>query len=199
MSPKAVTYVPEQNTLGDEGWRLEKPQQGRGRGASIGNPCFTDPSPAGLLRVLFLVLLGITVSCKNKADAGADSFVTTLGSAEVTAQLLPIPGEFPPNDLYNYAYVLKYRVLLAHRGQIQQGEEILVAHYNPLKPRSSAQDEISGKVGGNLERFKAGDVHRMALEAPLDQHWMGGVIDKYFEQKAPRYWAVWTNLVKSSV
>jgi hypothetical protein len=112
----------------------------------------------------------------------------------VTAELLAIPGEFPPNDLYNYAYVLKYRVLEVHRGDLKPGEEILVAHYNPLKPRSSAADENSGKLGGNLQRFKAGDVHRMALEAPLDQHWMGGVIDKYFDQKGTRYWAVWTNL-----
>ena len=31
------------------------------------------------------------------------------------------------------------------------------------------------------------------LNAPLDQFWMGGIIDKYFEQKGVRYWAVWTN------
>ena len=145
------------------------------------------------LRGLLLVLLGITGSCKNKSDAGADPFVTTLGNTEVTAELLAIPGEFSPNDLYNYAYVLKYRVLTVHRGQVKQGKEILVAHYNPLKPRASAQDENSGKLGGNLEKFRAADVHRMALEAPLDQHWMGGVIDKYFDQKGMRYWAVWTN------
>jgi hypothetical protein len=145
---------------------------------------------------LVLVLLGSSVSCKRKADTGADLSVTTLGSTEVTAQLLAIPGEFPPNDLYNYAYVLKYRVLTVHRGQLRPGAEILVAHYNPLKPRSSAQDELSGKLGGNLDRFRSQDVHRMALEEPLDQHWMGGVIDKYFDQKGVRYWAVWTNLAK---
>jgi|GEM_PF-1653966 hypothetical protein len=149
------------------------------------------------LRGLLPVLLGMTLSCKDKTDTGADPSVTTLGSTEVTAELMAIPGEFPPNDLYNYAYVLKYRVLAVHRGQIKQGEEILVAHYNPLKPRPSAADENSGKLGGNLQRFKAGDVHRMALETPLDQHWMGGVIDKYFDQKGTRYWAVWTN--KSNV
>jgi len=149
------------------------------------------------LRGLLLVLLGIAPCCKNKSDSGADPSVTTLGSTEVTAELMAIPGEFPPNDLYNYAYVLKYRVLAVHRGQIKQGEEILVAHYNPLKPRASVADETSGKLGGNLQKFKAGDVHRMALETPLDQYWMGGVIDKYFDQKGTRYWAVWTN--KSNV
>jgi hypothetical protein len=69
---------------------------------------------------------------------------------------LAIPDEFPPNDLYNYAYVLKYRVLAVHRGQLKPGEEILVAHYNPLKPRPSAADENSGKLGGNLQKFIIG-------------------------------------------
>ena len=145
---------------------------------------------------LLLVLLGISVACKSKSDAGADPSVTTLGTTEVTAELLAVPGEFPPNDLYNYAYVLKYRVLSVHRGDVKKGEEIFVAHYNPLKPRATVADENSGKVGGNLQKFRAGDVHRMALDAPLDQHWMGGVIDKYFDQKGTRYWAVWTNLAK---
>ncbi|MDA2926441.1 hypothetical protein MYX78_04285 [Acidobacteria bacterium AH-259-G07] len=124
-----------------------------------------------------------------------DHEVTSLGSAEVTARLLEIPGEFPPNDLYDYAYVLKYRVEKVHRGKVL-GEKILVAHYNPLKPRSSVQDEFSGLVGGNLKKFRTGDVHRMALEMPLDLLWMGGIFDKYFSQRGIRYWAIWTNLVK---
>jgi len=133
------------------------------------------------------------VSCASKPAVTVDREVTTLGTAEVSAKLLEIPSQFPPNDLYNYAYVLKYRVLAVHRGKIE-GDVIFVAHYNPLKPRQSVQDEFSGKVGGHLERFRAGDTHRMALEAPLDQFWMGGVIDKYFSQKGVRYWARWTNL-----
>ena len=49
-----------------------------------------------------------------------------------------------------------------------------------LKPRSDVQDEFSGKVGGALEKFRAGDIHRMALEMPLEQYWIGGIVDKYF-------------------
>lgn len=147
-----------------------------------------------LLVLIFLVLAGIaTFSCSGKPGVTADSQIGTLGTAEVVARLVEIPGPFPPNDLYNYAYVLKYRVLRVHRGEIE-GDEILVGHYNPLKPRSTVQDENSGKVGGSLENFKPGEVHRMALEVPIDQHWMGGIIDKYFSQKGVRYWAVWTNL-----
>ena len=142
---------------------------------------------------LGLALTVLALSCTKRGDSGVDHEVTTLGAIEVTAKLLEIPGPFPPNDLYNYAYILKYKVLAVHRGKVE-GDEILVAHYNPLMPRSTAQDEFSGKVGGHLDRFRAGDVHRMALEAPLDNFWMGGVVDKYFEQKGVRYWAVWTNL-----
>ena len=142
---------------------------------------------------LGLALALLAFSCSKRGDSGVDREVTTLGAIEVTAKLIEIPGPFPPNDLYNYGYVLKYKVLAVHRGKVD-GDEILVAHYNPLKPRSTAQDEFSGKVGGHLDRFRAGDVHRMALEAPLDNFWMGGVVDKYFQQKGVRYWAVWTNL-----
>lgn len=138
-----------------------------------------------------LVLLG---RCGPQPESGIDDEVTTAGSVEVTAQLLEIPGPFPANDFYDYAYVLKYRVREVHRGNVTP-KEILVAHYNPLKLRSEAENEFSGKVGGNLERFREGDLHRLALEAPLDDHFMGGVIDKYFEEEATRYWSVWTNLM----
>lgn len=138
-----------------------------------------------------LALCLFTVACGP--PPAMDREVTTLGSAEVSAQLLEIPGPFPANDLYNYAYILKYRVISVHRGQVE-GPEIFVAHYNPLKPRPKAADEFSGQLGGHLQRFRAGEVHRMALQAPLDQYWMGGVIDKYHREKSQRYWAVWTNL-----
>jgi len=131
------------------------------------------------------------VSCSTPPSV--DSEVTTLGTMEVSAQLVEIPGPFPANDLYNYAYVMKYRVVSVHRGQLAD-KDIYVAHYNPLKARSKAQDEFSGKLGGHLQRFRPGDVHRMALQAPLDQYWMGGVIDKYHKEKGQRYWSVWTNL-----
>ena len=147
------------------------------------------------LPLAFLAVAVLVTSCAKESSSGRDNELTTLGRAEVTARLLEIPGEFPANDLYNYAYVLKYQVLEVHRGNID-AKEIFVAHYNPLKPRSGAQDEGSGKVGGTVNAFKAGDTHRMALEWPLDQHWMGGIIDKYFGQQGVRYWALWTNGVQ---
>ena len=50
------------------------------------------------------------------------------------------------------------------------------------------------KVGGTVRRFKEGDLHRLALEEPLDDHYMGGVIDK-FQEDGTRYWSVRANLV----
>lgn len=134
----------------------------------------------------------VSISCGKPPDAGSEKELTSLGTAEVTAELIEIPGAFPPNDLYDYTYILKYRVLRVHRGNLST-PELLVGHYNPLKPRATAADEQSGKIGGRVQRFLAGDVHHMALDVPLDQHWMGGIIDKYFDQKGIRYWAVWTS------
>jgi hypothetical protein len=139
------------------------------------------------MKILTLVLLLLACSCSKTIDPQ----VQKLGSTEVTAQLVEIPGPLPSNDLYNYAYVFKYKVLQVHRGKVD-GDTIYIGQYNPLKPRAKAADTESGKMGGDVEQFRAGDTHRMALETPLDQQWMGGIIDKYFEQKAPRYWAVWT-------
>ncbi len=142
----------------------------------------------------FLFLCGLVLtSCKGMKQQGTDHEVTTLGTIEISARLLEIPEPFPPNDLYNYAYILKYHVIKVHRGNVD-GSDIFVAQYNPLKPRSSARDEFSGKIGGSLEAFRVGDVHRMALEASVDDYWMGGIIDMYFKQAGIRYWAVWTNL-----
>ena len=179
-------------------------------------------------RWLFTVLgtlagIALCSGCRKSASDGSDEKVTTLGTTEVTAELTEIPGEFPPNNLYDYAYVLKYRVLKTHRGTVN-GATILVAQYNPLKPRAEAADAKAEGIGGNLKSFRAGEVHRMALATPLDDYCMAGVINKYSahksagavqamppsaaatqpaapEQPAVRgeaqtiYWALWTNRV----
>jgi hypothetical protein len=142
-----------------------------------------------------ILVITCCLSCRQQKDSGADPKVTTLGSVEVTAQLVEIRGTFPPNNLYDYVYVLKYRVLETHRGKVD-GETILVGQYNPLKPRAEAADARSGAIGGNVKKFAPGDVQRMALEVPLDDSYMGPIINKYHgEDKSPLYWAVWTNRV----
>lgn len=148
------------------------------------------------MRYGFLLMLALA-SC-GKAEAGpaappAATPAVVRGTVEVTAKLLEIPGTFPANKLYDYVYVLKYKVLSVHRGKVE-GPEILVGQYNPLKARAAAQDKFSGTIGGTAQHFVAGDVQRLSLEAPLDSAMpMVGLIDKYREEKGLRYWAIWTD------
>jgi hypothetical protein len=152
-----------------------------------------------------LLLAGLAcVSCNRQATgvvaaggrAGVDPEVTARGSIEVSGRLEEIPeGAIFRRGLYHYATVLKYRVLEVHRGKVP-GETIYVAHYDPFKPRSEAADERAKGIGGDLKSFHDGQVHRMALEEPVEDHFMGGMVNKYFgKDTGTIYWAVWTNLV----
>jgi hypothetical protein len=131
------------------------------------------------------------LSC-SKSSSSPSPELAANGDTEVTAKLVAIGGEFPPNNLYDYYYVMKYQVQQIHRGK-PDGETIFVGQFNPLKPRASAGDKHSGKVGGNVVRFQTGDVHRMAVESPLDELYMGGIIDKHIKDKGTRYRAIWTD------
>jgi hypothetical protein len=150
---------------------------------------------------LMLILVALTgVACMGNADSpvstGRDAEVTKRGTVEVTAKLVEIPeGAIFKRELYNYATVLKYQVLRVHRGKLD-GQIIFVGHYNPFRPRSEAADKQVKDVGGTLKTFRAGQVQRMALDGSIDDHYMGGIVNKYFGQTTePIYWAVWTNLV----
>ncbi len=89
--------------------------------------------------------------------------------------------------------ILKYRVLKVHRGQVR-ADTIYVGHYNPWKPRSQAADARVKNIGGKLRKFEAGQVHHLALDAPIEDCFMGGIVNKYFGQATgPRYWALWTD------
>jgi hypothetical protein len=129
------------------------------------------------------------------STAEKDQALRTNGTFEVTATLLEIPdGAIFKRDLYDYATVLHYRILKVHRGEVKS-DTIYVGHYNPFKPRSEAADARVKTIGGNLRRFQTDQVHHMALELPIEDHFMGGIVNKYFgKTKDPIYWAVWTNL-----
>ena len=126
--------------------------------------------------------------------AAPDPHLATNGAIEVTAKLVEIPeGAIFKRDLYDYATILKYQVVKVHRGQVA-AHTLLVGHYNPWKPRAEAADKRVKGIGGSLRQFRAGDTHRMALEAPIDDHFMGGIVNKYFgKETGPLYWAVWTS------
>jgi len=140
------------------------------------------------------VLAFLCVSCAKRSQTDAvDPNVTTRGSIEVTAELAEIRGDLIDDPMYDYAHVMKYEVLQVHRGTVDK-DVIYVGHYNPAEPRSSVADARVQEIGGNVKQFRVGDVHRMALEVPIDDYYMGGIINKYFgEVNDPIYWAVWTD------
>ncbi len=153
---------------------------------------------AGVLAML--TALAVAGCGRESATAakkdGADAKVTTLGSIEVTARLVEIPqGAIFKRELYDYAAILKYQVVQVHRGKVH-ADTIYVGQYNPTKPRSEAADRRVKVIGGTVTSFQVGQVHRLALDVPIDDYFMGGIVNKYFEQETgPLYWAVWTNQV----
>lgn len=142
----------------------------------------------------------ICLSCRKEpgpaAAGGEDPNVTSMGHIEVTARLTEIPeGAIFKRELYDYATILKYDVPKVHRGQLT-AQTIYVGHYNPFKSRREAADKRVPGIGGTLTSFRPGQVHRMALEVPIDDFFIGGIINKYFGKfDGPIYWAVWTNEV----
>jgi hypothetical protein len=142
--------------------------------------------------ILLAVYIGFGLACSKPAQPADDGKAATVGDTEVTAQLEEIRGEFADQTNYDYAFVMKYKVLKVHRGNVD-GEFIYVGHYNPLTPRATVADDRVKDVGGTLKRFQASDIHHLALVSPMDDYFMGGVINRYFDEyKGPVYWALWT-------
>lgn len=144
-----------------------------------------------IVAVSLLIVWGLSAAgCSQRKDGAG------RGSIEVTAKLVEIPeGAIFDRELYNYATVLKYHVLEVHRGRVR-GDTIYVGHYNPAKPRSEAADRRVPDIGGNLKSFRAGQVHRMAMEGSMLDSFTGGILNLYSEEDTdPIYWAVWTDLV----
>jgi hypothetical protein len=107
---------------------------------------------------------------------------------EVTAKLLEIPSKMPPDDLYDYAYVMRYQV----QGGSLDKQVILVAHYKPLQARSKIKDKMKEHVGGKLRSFTQGDVHKLKLSPDLKAIWKGALVDEYSatDRKSIRYWCL---------
>jgi hypothetical protein len=144
------------------------------------------------IALLFAVF---TLAACAKKSTAPDPQLSTRGTVEVTARLLEVPeGAIFERDLYDYAAILKYEVTVVHRGALAKGAVIYIGHYNPWKPRAEAADKKVQDIGGTLREFRAGETHRMALETPMDEHYLGGIVDKYFgKHDSPAFWAVWTN------
>jgi hypothetical protein len=106
----------------------------------------------------------------------------------VTAKLVEIPSKFPPDDLYDYAYVMRYEVI----GGPLDKSSIFVAHYKPRQARSKIKDKMKDVVGGKLRSFTVGDLHKMKLAPDLKKIWKGPLVDDFAatDHKSIRYWCL---------
>jgi hypothetical protein len=129
---------------------------------------------------LGLFLCGVA-SLASTAQAGD-------AAIEVTAKLVEIPSKMPPDDLYDYAYVMRYQV----QGGPLDKQFLLVAHYKPLIPRSKIKDKMKAQVSGKLRSFNQGDLHKLRLAADLKSIWKGALVDEYAatDHKSIRYWCL---------
>jgi hypothetical protein len=107
----------------------------------------------------------------------------------VIARLIEIPGKFAPNDLYNYVYIMKYRIIKVLKGSYK-GQEILVGHYNPLIPRKQIKDKMAALVGGDVGKFETGAKHRLTLIKPIERIWKDAVEDDYADSDLDKYFAL---------
>jgi hypothetical protein len=137
-----------------------------------------------LLRTLMGAFVVVVAMALGAGARAADP----AGPQVVTAKLVEIPSKFPPDDLYDYAYVMRYEV----QGGPLDKQSILVAHYKPRQPRAKIKDAMKPHVGGKLRNFVKGDVHKLKLDPGLKKLWTGALVDEFAatDRKSVRYWAL---------
>jgi hypothetical protein len=147
------------------------------------------PAPR-IVAGLFTAVIATASLSTAHADkpAAAPPAPSVAQTVSVTAKLVEIPGTFPPDDLYDYAYVMRYEVI----GGPMDKQTILVAHYKPRQPRAKIKDQMKAHVAGKLRSFKQGDVHKLELSAELKRIWQGALVDEFAatDRKSIRYWAL---------
>lgn len=136
-----------------------------------------------MLTLLRIVLIVAVFCCPLAAEAKEPA-----ATFDVTARLTKIPGKFPADDLYDYAYVMQYQV----EGGAMDKQTILVAHYKPRRGRAEIDDAMKKVVGGSLKRFDEGALHRLTLTATMREVWKGAVVDEFFDtdRKSKRYFCL---------
>ena len=129
----------------------------------------------------------VLILCASAAQAGEPAGAPT-STIEVTARLAKIPGKFPADDLYDYAYVMQYQV----EGGAMDKQTILVAHYKPRRARNEIDDNMKKVVGGSLKRFEVGALHQLTLTVDMRKVWKGAVVDEFFDtdRKSKRYFCL---------
>ncbi len=160
------------------------------------------PGPSRLRGVLVVgAVVGTLWLLAGRVDNGLDEQITNLGRIEVSARLVERPEQFPQLGAYRYTYVLKYSVLKIHRQDpaqkyvLRPGDDIFVGHYKPWLPRSEIRDADWGSdpLGGRLDRFVAGEVHRLALDYELADLAPSGALDYCYPPGTNRFFARWAN------
>lgn len=145
---------------------------------------------ARALFALCALLIGMS-GAFGAAHGFAEPSAAPAPAAEVisvTAKLVEIPSSLPPDDLYDYAYVMRYEVI----GGPLDKSSILVAHYKPRQPRSKIKDKMKSQVAGKLRSFVVGDVHKLKLASDLKKIWKGPLVDEFAatDRKSTRYWCL---------
>jgi hypothetical protein len=144
------------------------------------------------------LLLSITLAQgQTGASAGGQMAKTSPSAVQkkgqdtlvVLARLTEIPGALPPNDLYNYVYIMKYRVIKVLKGSYKK-QEILVGHYNPLIPRRQIKDRMHPLTGGDVVKFEKGARQRLVLVTPIERVWKDAVEDNYPDSDLDKYYAL---------
>ena len=177
----------------------------RRAGASDGRTCLALNTFLVLASYIFygwwnpwfiFLMLGITVvNYVCGRVIGLPGVSRRLSFWFVTCAIVVSLGTLGFFKYFRFLEVNLNQVLEVHRGKVK-GQTIYVGHYNPFKPRSEAADRRVQEVGGNLKSFRAGQVHRMALEESMFDRFPGGILNLYSKEDTdPIYWAVWTNLV----
>jgi hypothetical protein len=132
----------------------------------------------------------------KKETAAVPAAVKASGDTlVVVARITEIPGKFASNDLYNYVYIMKYRVLNVVKGTYKE-QDIFVGQYNPLIPRSMIKDAMKKNVSGNVEKFEVGGKQKLWLISPIDKVWKDAVDDEYSDSELQKYFAVKTDIVQ---
>jgi len=113
----------------------------------------------------------------------------------VNARLVEIFSSFPNNDLYNYVYIMKYRIISVIKGTYKE-QKILVGHYNPKIARNQIKDKMDPIVDGDASAFTIGEKHKMVLITPIESVWKDAVEDNYEDSDAPKFFALRCDKIK---
>ena len=144
--------------------------------------------PFGTALVATTALVALVSDPQEAAAKGDDGLA-------LKAKLLEIAGSMPPDDLYDYAFVMKYRAI---GGKLDK-QELYVAHYKPRQPRSAIRGKMRRYVRGTLNAFRVGDTHRLVLIPKTRKVWRGAMVDPYFstDRTKVRHWALVVDLERT--